>query len=375
MITPRLPLYIVEMYASVMYYAPVAASLFSRSMGLNPYAQACLTGLLCHVYYGVYDVNGARNLWWTWHDGDPAISERHCNAPYGSSMWILTYCGIQSFLNSWILRGRGARLTGTVTPSAHDVSASAALQSVTSIAPATLLAKLGRIIGWLRSGAGVLDKLQNWLGGSSDAVQIMYRAAVCTPLFMLAMGQASLFSFDKLGIPGKRTYRFTLVVMIGTVLQQLWAGRNRASAPVLPASYRNANRLFTASVVAHFVLHTMVNRGWFGRPEDHASTGIHQEIKAPPRETKDIMGWPRREDLSPMGPEQYSRDDYGFAPATGAKVDLPEGPIRARPRGPAAAWYTVYGKKHKDKEGEWLQGLRMAVVGVAAFLTCMRKEI
>ena len=112
MVTPRLPLYIVEMYASVMYYAPVAASLFSRSMGLNPYAQACLTGLLCHLYYGVYDINGPRYLWWTWHDGDPAISERNCNAPYGSSMWILTYCGLQSFLNSWILRGKGARLTG-----------------------------------------------------------------------------------------------------------------------------------------------------------------------------------------------------------------------------------------------------------------------
>ena len=29
-----------------------------------------------------------------------------------------------------------------------------------------------------------------------------------------------------------------------------------------------ANRLFTAAVVAHFALHTMVNKGWFGRPEE-----------------------------------------------------------------------------------------------------------
>merc|ERR1712216_286754 len=75
-------------------------------MGLNPIGQSCLTGLLAHCYYGVYDVNGPRYLWWTWHDGDPAISERQKNAPLGSSLWILTYCGLQSLLSSWLAGGR-----------------------------------------------------------------------------------------------------------------------------------------------------------------------------------------------------------------------------------------------------------------------------
>ena len=77
-------------------------------------AQACLAGLLSHVFYGVYDVNGPKYLWWTWHDGDPSIRERQGNAPLGSSLWILTYCGLQSFLNAWMLRGPGATVRGKV---------------------------------------------------------------------------------------------------------------------------------------------------------------------------------------------------------------------------------------------------------------------
>jgi hypothetical protein len=90
MITPRLPLYIVEMYASVMYFPAVTASIFARWAHISPCAQACLAGLLSHLFYGVYDVSGPKYLWWTWHDSDPAIQERQANAPYGSSLWILT---------------------------------------------------------------------------------------------------------------------------------------------------------------------------------------------------------------------------------------------------------------------------------------------
>jgi len=367
MITPRLPLYIVEMYASVMYYAPVAGSLFSRHMGLNPVGQACVTGLLAHMYYGVYDVNGPRYLWWTWHDSDPAISERNYNAPYGSSLWILTYCSLQSFLNSWILRAPGARLTGTVAPSSHDVSATTMLKGFFALIPAGWAQRLQPLF----KAAGLLDSLQNWLGKSSDPMQILYRAVVCTPLFMVLMGQLSFFSLDKLGIPGKRTYRFTLILMIGTVIQQLWVGRNRPSAPPLPASYRGANRLFIASVLGHFAMHTLINL--WGKPEKHASTGIHQKVAQQQTMVKDIMGWEREEELPSSGPHLASAYDYAFQPEAGEKT--PADALEALPEGVQSGWYTVYGKGHKDRRGEWKQGAWLAALGSLAFGVAMRKEV
>jgi hypothetical protein len=370
MITPRLPLYIVEMYACVMYYAPVAASLFSRSMGMSPVGQACLTGLLAHLYYGVYDVNGPRYLWWTWHDGDPAISERQCNAPLGSSLWILTYCSLQSFLNSWILRANGARLTGVVAPSTFDMSASPAIASLikqfvpvsyTSSTPIQLLTTTGRL----------LDQLQQYLGRSGDGMQIFFRAVVATPVFMVMMGQLSFFSVDRLGIPGQRTYKFTLALMIGTVIQQLIY--RKTPSPPLPDSFRGANRLFVASVLGHFALHTLINM--YGTPEAAASTGIHQDIRPASKiaTVRDIMLWPREEELHPEGPTNHSVNDYAFKPVEGQAV--PDDAIEALPEGPQSLWYTVYGKYHKDKAGEFRAGAVLATLGTIAFSVAMRKEL
>ena len=61
MLTPRLPLYIVEMYACLMYLSTSAAR---RYAGLGPVARACVAGLFAHCFYGVYDVCGPRFLWW-----------------------------------------------------------------------------------------------------------------------------------------------------------------------------------------------------------------------------------------------------------------------------------------------------------------------
>lgn len=371
MITPRLPLYIVEMYASVMYYGPVAASLLSRRMGLNPVAQACITGLLCHFFYGVYDINGPRYLWWTWHDGDPAISQRNYNAPYGSSIWILTYCSLQAFLNSWILRAKGARLTGTVAPSCHEVSATCAVHSILGVLPVSVLDSGRRPKGWLLSAAAHADRVQVWLGSGSDAMQILFRAVVCTPLFMVLMGQMSLFSMDKLGIPGIRTYTLTLLLMLAIILQQLWAGRLRPPAPALPASYKKANRALIAALGLHFVLHTLINV--CGDPLRHSSTGIHQRIVEPQGRVFDIMGWERVEDLPITGPHIHSKHDYSFRPALGAKL---AGQVyEPRATGLQSSWYTVYGKEHKDRQGELMMGTGMAILGMVAFVTCLWHDI
>eukprot|EP00756_Hemistasia_phaeocysticola_P065910 Hpha_TRINITY_DN8877_c0_g1::TRINITY_DN8877_c0_g1_i1::g.141412::m.141412 len=368
MITPRLPLYIVEMYACVMYYAPVAASLLSRSAGLNPVAQACVTGLLAHLYYGVYDVNGPRYLWWTWHDGDPAISERQANAPLGSSLWILTYCSLQSFLNSWILRAKGARRLGAVAPTDFDLSATTAITAILAKLPG---AAKGLAEGPGLKAAGMLDRLQVALGKSSDLTQILFRALVCTPLFMTLMGILQVLSLDKLGIPGQRTYRLTLALMAAVVGHQLIKGRSRGAAPPLPESYRGPNRVFMAAVLAHFALHTLVN--WLGRPERHASTGIHETVVSKPPVVHDIMGWEREEELPPTGPHIFSKNDYSFKPEAG--VDPPVDAIVPTTEGLDSMWYTVYGRHHADRGFELTTGCVLAALGTAAFSVAMRKEL
>ena len=52
MITPRLPLYIVEMYATMLYMSTTAA----RQLNLPYASEAALAGLLAHVLYDGYDI-------------------------------------------------------------------------------------------------------------------------------------------------------------------------------------------------------------------------------------------------------------------------------------------------------------------------------
>ena len=101
MLTPRLPLYIVSMYVVMIYYSNTAARRFGFA---SPLAEAMMTGLLMSLLYGVYDLNGPRFLWWTWHDSDAAIYERLGRAPVGSTMWILTYSCLCNLLFRWCRR-------------------------------------------------------------------------------------------------------------------------------------------------------------------------------------------------------------------------------------------------------------------------------
>ena len=87
MITPRLPLYIPCVYISFMYYATVSV----WRLGLPQWSRAALTGLAAALFYGPYDVVGAKFSWWTWHDSDLPISNRLLGAPVGSTMWIIMF--------------------------------------------------------------------------------------------------------------------------------------------------------------------------------------------------------------------------------------------------------------------------------------------
>jgi hypothetical protein len=94
MLTPRLPLYIPCVYVCFMYLPTVAV----WRAGLPPLAGAAATGLLAAVFYAPYDIVGADFLWWTWHDTDRAIEHRLLGAPVGSTMWVVTFVAVFSYL-------------------------------------------------------------------------------------------------------------------------------------------------------------------------------------------------------------------------------------------------------------------------------------
>ncbi|MXY02166.1 MAG: hypothetical protein F4190_00800 [Acidimicrobiales bacterium] len=102
MITPRLPLYIPCVYIVFLYWPTVGI----RRLGLGRWPAAALTGLIACLLYAPYDIVGAKFLWWTWHDTDPAIAERLLGAPLSSSLWVLTFTGSFALVLDLVLRDR-----------------------------------------------------------------------------------------------------------------------------------------------------------------------------------------------------------------------------------------------------------------------------
>jgi hypothetical protein len=94
MLTPRLPLYIPCVYVCFLYVPTVSV----WRANLPPLARAALTGLAASVFYAPYDIVGAKFLWWTWHDTDPAIANRILGAPAGSSMFVIGFAGAFAWL-------------------------------------------------------------------------------------------------------------------------------------------------------------------------------------------------------------------------------------------------------------------------------------
>ena len=337
MLTPRLPLYIVEMYACLMYVSTSAAR---RYAGLGPYAQAALAGLLAHCFYGVYDVNGPRFLWWTWHDGDPAIRKRRANAPYGSSLWILTYVALHKLLRDGALAPR--------------------------LRPTTKYwARAGKR-AWQLAGAGLL----------------------CTPLFMGLMGALQLASRDTLGVPGKRTYRLAVALMAGLVARGVHrAVRTAASAGrhvrvVRTAAVKAADATLLRWLCAYFA--AMAGCLAFGDPRKHVSTGVHQRCGTGAR-ARDVMGFAREDELDADagGPVAASAGDYALAPADAAArratangAEAARLPTRAAAnRGPARAWYSVYGKRSAAPGTERGVMAVLAAIGLASFSHSLAGEM
>jgi len=291
MLTPRLPLYILAMYFSMIYLATYAAT----RLHLPPCAEAAATGLLSMAFYAPYDICGPKLLWWTWHDTDPAISRRTLGAPNGSTCWILTYTAVHALLLRFFARRAS-------TP------------------------------GW----PSLL---------SLNVCQIAIVATCCTPLFMQAMGIFQFVSLDifPLGMPGPPTLIATVVCLVTLTVYGLRTGKDAIpqmiSAP-LNRYHAHATRKEPGDRALIFALAVyyvaLAGCMWASDPATHRSTGIHQTIGPCDEKAYDIMGLERQRYLcAKTAQEDYRIECDGSVPA-------PLSPV-------ASEWYTLCGAAHSPQ--------------------------
>ncbi|XP_064652904.1 uncharacterized protein LOC135503238 isoform X2 [Lineus longissimus] len=76
----RLPLYVVCAYPVFIYTASVAVSKLRLPSWSEPFA----VGLSVVLLDVPFDIIGIKHLWWTWHDTDPNIFDRHYWVPWTS---------------------------------------------------------------------------------------------------------------------------------------------------------------------------------------------------------------------------------------------------------------------------------------------------
>lgn len=135
MLTPRLPLYIPCVYVCFMYFPTVTA----WRLGLPRISQAALTGLLAELFYSVYDITGAKFLWWTWHDTDMPIANRLLGVPVGSSMWVITFvAGFGFLLATGLRKDPEVRSRSTIVKALALVMGLSSLQMMLQMRPLQL---------------------------------------------------------------------------------------------------------------------------------------------------------------------------------------------------------------------------------------------
>ncbi|XP_046568806.1 uncharacterized protein LOC124277179 [Haliotis rubra] len=83
----RLPLHILFMYPVYYYVASVAVG----HMKLRGWAEPFAVGLSVVILDVPYGIMGIKLLWWTWHDDDPNIYDRHYSVPWTSYYFNATF--------------------------------------------------------------------------------------------------------------------------------------------------------------------------------------------------------------------------------------------------------------------------------------------
>jgi len=230
MITPRLPLYIPCVYICFMYYSVIAA----WNLSAKPIATAALAGILALLFYGPYDILGAKFLWWTWHMTDASVHERLLGVPVGSSMWILTFVFSFSLL----------------------------LQYSTKKDP-----NIG-----LKKSLGCL--------------------AVCclftTPLMILQMTLLDLF--EKNNAPSIKTFLANLALYILLFFISFFY-RGKQKNPVHSISNKS-NKMLSYAIFFYYLMLLLLI--FTGKPEKHVSIGVHQTYGPCDAIGTDITGHTRK---------------------------------------------------------------------------------
>ena len=100
----REPFHIMCLYPGYIYTAAIAA----KRLGLDELPCACATALLVVLFDIPYDIMGIKLLWWTWHDTDANIRDRHYNVPWTSYYFHITF----AFAFCWINNRAKRRFVG-----------------------------------------------------------------------------------------------------------------------------------------------------------------------------------------------------------------------------------------------------------------------
>jgi hypothetical protein len=253
MLTPRLPLYIPCVYVCFLYAPTVSV----WQTNLPPLARAALTGLAASAFYAPYDIVGAKFLWWTWHDTDPAIANRLLGAPIGSTMFVITFAAAFSWL-------------------------------------------LGRVV----------DK-DPAASASTCAKGAALVCGLCTLSMMLQV--TALRELDG-GVPGPRG----LVALIGVFAGIAWIGLRRGAlaAPAAPAKGRRADRFLHVALMIYFCMFVAIAAAF--DPSTHRSTSLHQTYGECHVKAIDITGMARYAYLCAADfDEDFSFDRADALPAPG----------------------------------------------------------
>jgi hypothetical protein len=83
----REPLHIMCLYPGYIYTASVAVS----RLHITERCEAAAMGLFVVIFDLPYDIIGIKNLWWTWHDTDANIRDRHYWVPWTSYYFHMTF--------------------------------------------------------------------------------------------------------------------------------------------------------------------------------------------------------------------------------------------------------------------------------------------
>ena len=358
MLTPRLPLYIVCMYVVLIYFSNTAA----RRYGLkSPLAESMLTGLLAAVLYGVYDLNGPRYLWWTWHDSDAAIYERLGGAPIGSTMWILTYSCLCNLLFRWCSRNGFHEITATTKDVILHFSNFKTLNNP------SIQAMIFKI-------TNALDRWQEKKRSGPIALLILFVCCACTPLFMILLGQFSIFSLDIAGKPGIRTLTLTCLVFVSVVVMRglCHSERQPSISKIVGSNNQNNQRCcyqygsggFGDVFIGWFLIFWFVLHLWMMVSFDsstHISTGVHQTYAVQCDNSSlayDIMGFERLDSICGVGPIDASKMDYKLClQEVGTEGIL----------GSDTEWYSVCGVENELSIVEMNRMVLLVVIGIVGY--------